>query len=211
MVESAFYGKKFCWSFRREASIFIEFLRKFQCKRADTIFWHTNDHFAHTHTAHMHPQQKTSHSLMRPRSQKSTDSRRWLWRCVAPLKTVAMPKKWHLRARLHLFFAAMCRKWYLASLLLGENGAWSRLGRVDMDADEALQVFFDEEDCANVPIARFSVWLRSAWERRCRAHRWLGRLSFLPWRGNRQLRRGNLYGGSGQPSADGESSSESEI
>ena len=33
-------------------------------------------------------------------------------------------------------------------------------------------------------------WLRSAWERRCRAHRRLGRLSFLPWRGNRQLRRG---------------------
>ena len=31
-------------------------------------------------------------TLMRPRSQKSTDSRRWLWRCVAPLKTVAMPK-----------------------------------------------------------------------------------------------------------------------
>ena len=31
-------------------------------------------------------------------------------------------------------------------------------------------------------------WLRSAWERRCRAHRRLGRLSFLPWRGNRQLR-----------------------
>ena len=27
-----------------------------------------------------------------PRSQKSTDSRRWLWRCLAPFKTVAMPK-----------------------------------------------------------------------------------------------------------------------
>ena len=48
MVESTFYGKKFCWSFLREASIFIEFLRKFQCKRADTIFWHTNDHLTQT-------------------------------------------------------------------------------------------------------------------------------------------------------------------
>ena len=66
-----------------------------------------------------------------------------------------MPKKWHLRARLHLFFAAMCRKWYLASLLLGENGAWSRLGRVDMDADEALQMFFDEEDAPTFPLRDF--------------------------------------------------------
>ena len=71
------------------------------------------------------------------------------------LKNGGYAKKWHLRARLHLFFAGMCRKWYIASLLLGENGAWSRLGRVDIDADEALQMFFDEED-ANVPMARFS-------------------------------------------------------
>ena len=39
------------------------------------------------------------------------------------LKNGRYAKKLHLRARLHLFFAAMCRKWYLASLLLGENGA----------------------------------------------------------------------------------------
>ena len=92
---------------------------------------------------------------MRPRSQKSTDSRRWLWRCVSPLKTVAMPKKWHLRARLHLFFAAMCRKWYLASLFLGENGAWSRLGRVDMDADEALQMFLTKKTAPTFPLRDF--------------------------------------------------------
>ena len=109
----------------------------------------------HNHSGRRLLDCEKSLTLMRPRSQKSTDGRRWLWQCVAPLKTVAMSKKWHLRARLHLFFAAMCRKWYLASLLLGENGAWSRPGRVDMDADEALQMFFDEDD-ANVPNARFS-------------------------------------------------------
>ena len=29
---------------------------------------------------------------MRPRSQKSTVSRQWLWRYVSPLKMVSMPK-----------------------------------------------------------------------------------------------------------------------
>ena len=49
----------------------------------------------------------------------------------------------------------MYRKWYLASLLLGENGAWSRLGRVDMDTDEALQMFFDEEDAPTFLLRDF--------------------------------------------------------
>ena len=82
----------------------------------------------------------------------------------------------------------MCRKWYLAILLLGENGAWSWLGRVDMDADEALQDVLWRRRRQRSHCAIF--WLRSAWERRCRAHRRLGRLSFLPWRGNCQLRWG---------------------
>ena len=146
---------------------------------------------------------------MRPRSQKLTDSRRWLWRCVAPLKTVAMPKKWHLRARLHLFFAAMCRKWYLASLLLGENGAWSRLGRVDMDADEDLQMFFDEEDAPTFPLRDFltQICLRATMSSSPTTGPAI--LPPLTRKSPAQTRK-NLYGGSGQPSADGESSSESE-
>ena len=80
-----------------------------------------------------------------------------------------------------------------------------------MDADEALQMFFDEEDGANVPIARFSdsdlpdhesddVELNDDWA---------GYLS-SPDEETASSDEGNLYGGSGQPSADGESCSESE-
>ena len=74
-----------------------------------------------------------------------------------------------------------------------------------MDADEALQMFSDEED-ANVPIARFSdtdlpasddgddVELTDDW-------------AGYP---SSPSDEENLYGGGGQPSANGESSSESE-
>ena len=121
------------------------------------------------------------------------------------LKNGRYANKWHLRARLRLFFAATCRKWYLASLLLGQNGAWSRLGRVDMDADEALQMFFDEEDANTFHCAIF--WLRSAWERRRHDVKltddWAGYPS-SPDEETAISDEENLYGGSGQPSADGE-------
>ena len=80
-----------------------------------------------------------------------------------------------------------------------------------MDADEALQMFFDEED-ANVPNARFSdsdlpesddgtdVELTDDW----------AGYPSSPDEETASSDEENLYGGSGQPSADGESSSESE-
>ena len=80
-----------------------------------------------------------------------------------------------------------------------------------MDADEALQIFFDEED-ANVPNARFSdsdlpesddgddVELTDDW----------AGYPSSPDEETASSDEENLYGGSGQPSADGESSSESE-
>ena len=80
-----------------------------------------------------------------------------------------------------------------------------------MDADEALQMFFDEED-ANVPIARFSdsdlpesddgddVELTADW----------AGYPSSPDEETASSDEENLYGGSGQPSADGESSWESE-
>ena len=82
-----------------------------------------------------------------------------------------------------------------------------------MDVDEALQMFFDEQD-ANVPIARFSdsdlpesddidgndVELTDDW----------AGYPSSPEKETASSYEENLYGGSGQPSADGESSSESE-
>ena len=80
-----------------------------------------------------------------------------------------------------------------------------------MYAYEAQQVFFDEED-ANVPIAQFSdsdlpesddgddVELTDDW----------AGYPSSPDEETASLDEENLYGGSGQPSADGESSSESE-
>ena len=79
-----------------------------------------------------------------------------------------------------------------------------------VDADEALQMFFDED--ANVPIARFSdsdlpesddgddVELTDDW----------AGYPSSPDGETASSDEENLYGGSGQPSADGESSSESE-
>ena len=70
-----------------------------------------------------------------------------------------------------------------------------------MDADEDLQMFFDEED-ANVPIARFSDSdLPESND---------GDDPSSPDEETASSDEENLYGGSGQPSADGESSSESE-
>ena len=83
-----------------------------------------------------------------------------------------------------------------------------------MDADEALQMFFDEED-ANVPIARFShsdlpesddgddgddVELTDDW----------AGYPSSPDEETASSDEKNLCGERGQPSADGESSSESE-
>ena len=80
-----------------------------------------------------------------------------------------------------------------------------------MDADEALQMFSDEED-ANVPIARFSdsdlpesddgddVELTDDW----------AGYPSSPDKETTSSDEENLYGGSVQPSTDGESSSESE-
>ena len=80
-----------------------------------------------------------------------------------------------------------------------------------MDAAEALQMFFDEED-ANVPIARFSdsdlpesddgddVKLTDDW----------AGYPSSPDEETASSDEENLYGGSVQPSADGESSSDSE-
>ena len=70
-----------------------------------------------------------------------------------------------------------------------------------MDADEALQMFFDEED-TNVPIARFSdsdLPESDDWDN-----------PSSPDEETASSDEENLYGGSGQPSVDGQSSSESE-
>ena len=76
-----------------------------------------------------------------------------------------------------------------------------------MDVDEALQMFFDEED-ANAPTARFSdsglpdsddsddVELTDDW----------AGYPSSPDEETASSDEENLYGGSGQPSADGESS-----
>ena len=78
-----------------------------------------------------------------------------------------------------------------------------------MDVVEALHMFFDKEDGANVPIARFSdsdlpesddVELTDDW----------ASYPSSPDEESASSDEENLYGGSGQPSADGESSSESD-
>ena len=78
-----------------------------------------------------------------------------------------------------------------------------------MDADEALQMFFDEEDGANVPIARFSDSDLPESDDVELTDDWAGYPS-SPDEENASSDEENLYGGSRQPSADGESSSESE-
>ena len=73
-----------------------------------------------------------------------------------------------------------------------------------MDADEALQMFFDEED-ANVPIARFSYSDLPESNDGELTDDWPGHFS-SPNEETASSDGENLYGGSGQPSADGESS-----
>ena len=78
-----------------------------------------------------------------------------------------------------------------------------------MDADEALQMFFDEEDDTNVPIARFSDSDLPESDDVELTDDWAG----YPSSSDEETASSdveNLYGGSGQPSADRESSSESE-
>ena len=77
-----------------------------------------------------------------------------------------------------------------------------------MDADEALQMFFDEED-TNIPIARFSDSDLPESDDVELTDDWAGYPS-SPDEEIASSDEENLYGGSGQPSADGESSSESE-
>ena len=72
-----------------------------------------------------------------------------------------------------------------------------------MDADEALQMFFDEEDGANVPIARFSDSDLPESDDVELTDDWAGYPSF-PDEETASSDEENLYGGSGQPSADGE-------
>ena len=83
------------------------------------------------------------------------------------------------------------------------------IGRVDMDADEALQMYFDEEDGASVPIARFSDSDLPESDDVEFTDDWAGYPS-SPDKETASSDEENLYGGSGQPSADGEGSSESE-
>ena len=78
-----------------------------------------------------------------------------------------------------------------------------------MDADEALQMFLDEEDGANVPIAWFSDSDLPESDDVELTDDWAGYPS-SPDEETASSDEENLYGGSGQPSADGESSSESE-